>query len=82
MNFWKRQKIDEEGVPGEILIFPPENNELTDEDSGEEDDVLLQNLPRSQLIAHAEVRLPETVEPTILIVKMDFLCRIFSKDKK
>lgn len=49
-------ETDEEGVPDEILIFPPENNELTDEDSGEEDDVLLQNLPRSQLIAHAVMR--------------------------
>lgn len=44
-------------VPDQITIFPPENaaGEITDEDSGEEDEVILNNLPGSQLRALVEV---------------------------
>lgn len=46
------EKLDDESeVPGEIVIFPPENSteDQTDEDSGEEDTVSLSNLPETQL---------------------------------
>lgn len=48
-------------IPEEIIIFPPEDNENTDEDSGEEDNVEINNLPGRQLRATAEVKLPETL---------------------
>ncbi|CAG4971016.1 unnamed protein product [Parnassius apollo] len=40
-----------------IIFFPPEdpNNEITDEDSGDEEFVTLHNLPDSQLRAPAEI---------------------------
>lgn len=41
--------------PDNIILFPPENDGWeTDEDSGEEDQVTLNNLPGSQLRARAE----------------------------
>lgn len=51
------EQNEEEEVPDSIVIMPPENcnAEVTDEDSGDEDFVLLQNLPGSQLRAPAEV---------------------------
>nr|CAI5862846.1 unnamed protein product [Callosobruchus analis] len=47
----------ENDPPSDIVIFPPENanNENRDEDSGDETDVILDNLPVSQLLAEAEV---------------------------
>lgn len=44
-------------IPKNIVIFPPDNanQDLTDEDSGEEDDIQINNLPGSQLRAEAEV---------------------------
>lgn len=48
---------DGEDVPSHITILPPENcnTELTDEDSGDENQVSLSNLPGSQLRAPATV---------------------------
>ncbi|KYB25608.1 hypothetical protein TcasGA2_TC034291 [Tribolium castaneum] len=50
---------DETVIPDEIILFPPENaNECnTDEDSGKEDNVVLNNLPGSQLRGNVEVAL-------------------------
>nr|CAI5825389.1 unnamed protein product [Callosobruchus analis] len=47
----------ENDSPSDIVIVPPENanNENTDEGSGDEDDVILEYLPGSQLLAEAEV---------------------------
>ncbi|XP_049886812.1 piggyBac transposable element-derived protein 3-like [Pectinophora gossypiella] len=52
------EQNDEEEVPDSIIIMPPENcnAEVTDEDSGDEDVVLLQNLPGWQLRAPAEIQ--------------------------
>ncbi|XP_049886088.1 piggyBac transposable element-derived protein 3-like [Pectinophora gossypiella] len=51
------EQNDEKEVPDSIIIMPPENcnAEVTDEDSGDEDVVLLQNLPGWQLRAPAVV---------------------------
>ncbi|CAG4937378.1 unnamed protein product [Parnassius apollo] len=48
---------DDDLLPTQITIFPPENAnaDVTDEDSGAEEFVALQNLPGSQLRAPAEV---------------------------
>ncbi|CAG4962968.1 unnamed protein product [Parnassius apollo] len=48
---------DDDLLPTQITIFPPENAnaDVTDEDSGDEEFVALQNLPGSQLRAPAEV---------------------------
>ncbi|KYB24745.1 hypothetical protein TcasGA2_TC031015 [Tribolium castaneum] len=48
---------DETVIPDEIIFFPPENaNECNiDKDSGEEDNVVLNNLPGSQLRGNVEV---------------------------
>nr|CAH7754554.1 unnamed protein product [Callosobruchus chinensis] len=53
----KRTNSRNNDPPSDIVIFPLEtaNNENTDEDSGDEEDVILDNLPGSQLIAEAEV---------------------------
>ncbi|CAG5058878.1 unnamed protein product [Parnassius apollo] len=47
----------DDDLPSEITIFPTEdpNNEITDEDSGDEEFVTLHNLPGSQLRAPAEI---------------------------
>ncbi|CAG5043062.1 unnamed protein product [Parnassius apollo] len=49
---------DDDDIPESITIMPPENcyAEVTDEDSGDEDLVSLQNLPGSELRAAAEVQ--------------------------
>ncbi|KAJ8946609.1 hypothetical protein NQ318_007210 [Aromia moschata] len=49
--------IDEDDTPVDIVIFPPENanEEHTDEDSGEDDLVDMNNLPGSQLRGHVEI---------------------------
>ncbi|KAG5890975.1 hypothetical protein JTB14_037961 [Gonioctena quinquepunctata] len=41
----------------DIVIFSPKNanDDVTDEDSGNAQDVLINNLPASQLLAHAEI---------------------------
>ncbi|KAK4876658.1 hypothetical protein RN001_009164 [Aquatica leii] len=51
-------------IPDEIVIFPPENANdcITDEDSGDENDVVLNNLPGCQLRANAEVRIDRNQE--------------------
>nr|CAI5868144.1 unnamed protein product [Callosobruchus analis] len=56
----------ENDSPSDIVIVPPENanNENTDEDSGDEDDVILDNLPGSQLLAEAEVLHDSTAADT------------------
>lgn len=48
---------DEGPIPDSVIIFPPENHsaDITDEDSGDENQVLLDNLPGSQLRAQAEI---------------------------
>ncbi|KAK4880424.1 hypothetical protein RN001_008570 [Aquatica leii] len=45
------------GAPDSIVILPPlnANDAVTDEDSGDEDQIVLNNLPGSQLRAEAEV---------------------------
>lgn len=66
-SYWKKpltlhelleeaEKLETSEIPDGIVIFPPENanDENTDEDSGEEDNVVLNNLPGSQLLAEAE----------------------------
>nr|CAI5828917.1 unnamed protein product [Callosobruchus analis] len=56
----------ENDSPSDIVIVPRENanNENTDEDSGDEDDVILDNLPGSQLLAEAEVLHDSTAADT------------------
>lgn len=67
-NYWKRPltlselleetenlDLDENLMPDEVIIFPPDNGDVTDEDSGEEDNVTMNNLPGSQLRAEVEV---------------------------
>lgn len=51
-------------IPENIYIFPPDNanNENTDEDSGEEDNVELNNLPGSQLRAEVEIRARRSIQ--------------------
>lgn len=51
------EKNDNELVPSFVTIFPPVNSnaDVTDEDSGDENQVLLHNLPGSQLRAPAEI---------------------------
>ncbi|XP_036327532.1 uncharacterized protein LOC118740145 [Rhagoletis pomonella] len=52
------EKLDDETpFPRNITIFPPDNAnaEITDEDSGDEEIVTLNNLPGSQLRASAEI---------------------------
>lgn len=48
---------DAQELPSSITIFPPENanGAITDEDSGEEDNVCIDNLPGSQLRVPAEL---------------------------
>lgn len=50
---------DDIEIPENIYILPPENanGKITDEDSGEEDNVDLNNLPGGQLRAQVEVEL-------------------------
>lgn len=43
-------------ISADIFITPPENDDLSDEDSGSEDAVEISNLGRRQLLAEAEVR--------------------------
>nr|CAH7751981.1 unnamed protein product [Callosobruchus chinensis] len=50
--------LDTDQIPDEIIIFPPDDGEVTDEDSGEEDNVVINNLPGAQLRTLAEVVLP------------------------
>lgn len=52
------EKIEHDCVtPHEIILLPPENANavITDEDSGIEDEVTIQNLPSSNLRAEAEI---------------------------
>lgn len=48
--------------PSGIIIFPPEDEILTDEDSGEEDNVAIENLPGAQLRAEAEYQITPVVD--------------------
>nr|CAH7749850.1 unnamed protein product [Callosobruchus chinensis] len=43
-------------IPDNIVIFPPDNvnDPVTDEDSGEEENVVMYNLPGSELRAECE----------------------------
>ncbi|KAK9694758.1 Transposase IS4 [Popillia japonica] len=54
-------EVSEQKLPASITIFPPDNanGEITDEDSGEEDDVCIENLPGSQLRERAELNFDE-----------------------
>lgn len=51
------ENLSSEDQPDEIYILPPENcnNDVTDEDSGEENNVDLYNLPGAQLLSEAVV---------------------------
>jgi hypothetical protein len=42
-------------VPSDIYITPPDDGHITDEDSGEENVVRIDNLPGSQLIVESNV---------------------------
>ena len=46
---------DEDFEKAALYIEPPDSNWLSDEDSGEEDAVVPDNLPRSLLLAPAEI---------------------------
>ncbi|KAK9702541.1 Transposase IS4 [Popillia japonica] len=54
-------EVSEQKLPTSITIFPPDNaqGEITDEDSGEEDEVCIDNLPGSQLRVRAELNFDE-----------------------
>ncbi|KAJ8928847.1 hypothetical protein NQ314_018532 [Rhamnusium bicolor] len=54
-------------IPNEIIIFPPENaNDYnTDEDSGDETEVMLSNLPGSQLRGNVEVFMDQDQEDNL-----------------
>lgn len=54
-------EVSEQRIPTSITIFPPDNanGAITDEDSGEEDDVCIDNLPGSQLRVQAELNFDE-----------------------
>nr|CAI5821774.1 unnamed protein product [Callosobruchus analis] len=52
--------LDTDLIPNEVIIFSPDDFEVTDEDSGEEDNVVTNNLPGVQLRTLAEVLLPNT----------------------
>nr|CAI5832943.1 unnamed protein product [Callosobruchus analis] len=41
--------LDTDLIPNEVIIFSPDDFEVTDEDSGEEDNVVTNNLPGVQL---------------------------------
>ncbi|KAI4469575.1 helix-turn-helix psq domain [Holotrichia oblita] len=59
------ENVDEvSNIPDAIILYPPENaNDYnTDEDSGEEDNVVLNNLPGSQLRGNVEVFINEDEE--------------------
>uniref|UniRef100_A0A6P7FX29 PiggyBac transposable element-derived protein 3-like n=1 Tax=Diabrotica virgifera virgifera TaxID=50390 RepID=A0A6P7FX29_DIAVI len=69
-SYWKKpltlaellEEIEKEDidVPDSIAILPPENanDDVTDEDSGEEDNVDIENLPGCQLRAECQVSVP------------------------
>nr|CAI5845888.1 unnamed protein product [Callosobruchus analis] len=48
--------VDVERIPDSIVVFPPDNanDPVTDEDSGEEENVVIDNLPGPQLRAECE----------------------------
>ena len=48
--------LEDENEPCDLFVEPPDVAELTDGDSGEEEDFCVTNLPGSQLRAAAEVR--------------------------
>lgn len=53
----EEDKVTENTNEANITLLPPENanGNITDEDSGEEDEVNLSNLPASQLRTQAEI---------------------------
>ena len=56
----------------DITIFPPDNsnNDNTDEDSGEEENVNINNLPGSQLRVEAELKKKQTMKKTWIIPRV------------
>lgn len=56
--------IDDDELPTDIVIFPPENKDncLTDEDSGDEDDVEFTQLAPSHLRNNGELKHPDREE--------------------
>jgi hypothetical protein len=59
--------INEEDEEHDIYIEPPEVRDLTDEDSGDDDDGTIENLSRGQLMAPAELcprnkKIPEDLQ--------------------
>nr|CAH7760345.1 unnamed protein product [Callosobruchus chinensis] len=52
--------LDSDLIPEEIIIFQPADGGVTDEDSGEEDNVVINNLPGVQPRTLTEVVLPNT----------------------
>ncbi|KAK9704220.1 hypothetical protein QE152_g28420 [Popillia japonica] len=63
---------DDIKLPEIITILPPENANAdcdTDEDSGDEDLVILYNLPRPQLTAKAEIQIKPSVDNGIVMMR-------------
>lgn len=56
------ENYEDERIPDYISILPPENStaDVTDEDSGDENQVSLSNLPGSQLRVAAEIYRSDT----------------------
>ena len=46
-----------------VFISPPDNEIITDEDSGDGENIKLHNLPRNQIIVDATVAAPRTSAP-------------------
>lgn len=57
-HFWNKP-ADSQWANGRV-IFPPDDGEVVDEDSGEEDSIVINNLPGAQLRSEAEVVLHVT----------------------
>lgn len=78
-RYWKRplkfhelleeiENIDAE-IPNNIYILPPDNanEEITDEDSGDEETVNMNNLPESQLRAEVQVSFEDGTQTPELV---------------
>lgn len=55
------EELEREEDPGDIIVFPPEDGNVTDEDSGDENDINMAHLPSRMLRSRVEVQ-PRLVE--------------------
>nr|CAH7764628.1 unnamed protein product [Callosobruchus chinensis] len=60
MEVVENTNLDSDFIPDEIIIFQLADGGVTDEDSGEEDNVVINNLPGLQLRTLTEVVLQNT----------------------